>query len=198
MRGGIVAFLLFILQVTIISSMGGLFSGVPLCVKNGRNSRHAHDSSKSKDSLRHIAICTLRNKQKTQMSTGGLTIKNVQDRWKLGCRQQEGCTWTWGCWCHTAILQNQEEVAVVKVKSTLKRRAASYVREPLVDLLRPSAEDQPVDFLAWGQRILLWIYRTLAQNWFSSLYRGNNFLCLDTENPPLDLLRQSGELIFSI
>ena len=47
------------------------------------------------------------------------------------------------------------------------KEISSYVRDPLLDLPRPSAEDPPVEFLRSG-----------------------------AENPPLDLLRPGAETIF--
>ena len=43
----------------------------------------------------------------------------------------------------------------------------------------------------------VWIYRARARKWFSSLYRGENFLRSGAENPRLDLPRPSAETIFS-
>ena len=52
------------------------------------------------------------------------------------------------------------------------------------------------NFCAWARRIVQWIYCARVQNRFSSLYRRENFLPSDAENPPVDLPRLGAKPTF--
>ena len=75
----------------------------------------------------------------------------------------------------------------------------SYVRDPLVDLPRPSAEDPPVEFLRSGaENPPLELLRPSEEQIFFSIYREKvlSFMRSGTENPALDLPRPGAHSIF--
>ena len=61
---------------------------------------------------------------------------------------------------------------------------------------RLSSQKEEKNFCSWAQRILQWMYLTQKRNRFFSLYKGENFLCSGTENPPVDLPRPGAEPTF--